>query len=286
MAFRSISEVANTQIDQGKFWQQHFFKTTQPTAGAGNWADGSVGSGIPLYNAYLGAALEFAPLTGVRNTSIYTGPETGDSKYIATVQMNAQGTGALMHAVFADYLGFYPLLDLDSTDVQSFDNTAVLPRYMSGEGVCAFLIMQTPGAAVLTSATVSYTNSAGVSGRTVTVDLLSSTNIGIGVVQASNTSLAVASTPFMPLASGDTGIRSIESITLAASIGGFATLVLCKPIFNLQLLESARAAEKVFIKESPSLPEVKPGAFLQPLILRGAVAVPTPFTGFIDFIWS
>lgn len=286
MGFRSLGQLAESQAEAGRFWQQHFFKTTQPTTLAGAWTDTSIGSGIPVYNAYLGVSLEFTPLTGARNSSIYLGPNTGSSKYVATAQLGTSAASVPIYSVFADYLGFYPLVDLDDTATQIFDNTASLPRYSDGEGVCAFIVMQTPGAALNASCTISYTNSDGVSGRSVTFGVLSAANIGVLVGQGAVTALGAALTPFIPMASGDRGIRSIQDITLSTGIGGFANIVLCKPIFNLQVLEQNTVAEKVFFKESGTLPEVREGAFLQFLALRASATAAQPIRGFVDFTWS
>jgi hypothetical protein len=286
MNFRSISEIAKSQAEDGKFWQQHFYKTSQPTALAGTWSDGSVGSGIPGYNAYIGNALEFKALIGEKNTSIYQGPETAQNKRVAAAQVSVNGAAAPIKFLFSDYLGIYPLIDLDSTDDQLLGNTASLTRYTDGEGVRAFLVMQTPGAGINATCTIEYTNSAGVTGRTISFGVLSSANIGALISQAAvNTGIGPL-TPFIPLVNGDRGIRSVQSVKLDAGVGGFAVLVLCKPLFHLQAFERYTAAEKVFIKESASLPEVLPGAFLQFLCLRGLAAASQPITGFIDFIWS
>jgi hypothetical protein len=288
MGFNNVAALATSQATSGKVWDSFVFKSSLPAvAAAGVWADGSIGAGIPIYNAYLGAALEFTPLTGSANRSIYTGPTISDSKYVATAQIGTSAAGAPLVALFADYVGFYPLVDTDDTAPQTMDNTQSLPRYSSGEGVQAFCVVQVPQTASATSTvTLSYTNSAGVSGRTSTFGLFGAANIGSLCNIANTSGVASALTPFIPLQSGDKGIRSIESVSVSTSIGGFINVVLCKPIFTLQLLEQNTVAEKVFFKESGTLPEVQPGAFLQFLTLRGSATTPIPFRAALTFAWS
>lgn len=288
MGFNSLAALATAQSDSGQFWNSFVFKSSLPAvAAAGVWADGSIGAGIPVYNAYLGAALEFTPLTGSANRSVYTGPTTSDSKYVSVAQIGTSAAGAPLVALFADYVGFYPLVDTDDTAPQTMDNTQSLPRYSSGEGVQAFCVVQVPQTASATATvTLSYTNSAGVSGRTSTFGIFGSANIGSLCNIANTSGVASALTPFIPLQSGDKGIRSIESVSVSTGIGGFINIVLCKPIFTLQLLEQNTVAEKVFFKESGTLPEVQPGAFLQFLTLRGSATTPIPFRAALTFAWS
>lgn len=100
--------------------------------------------------------------------------------------------------------------------------TAALPRYTTGVGVHAGLIIQTAIGATGTTFTVSYTNQAGTAGRT-------SKPSQIG------TSVRRGAWIFIPitLADGDTGVRSVESVTLAATTGtaGDIGVVLYKPLF-------------------------------------------------------
>lgn len=83
-----------------------------------------------------------------------------------------------------------------------------LTRYTSGEGVVAALeVLSTWTASVAQTATINYTNQAGVSGRT-------SRAVAIGSTNANG---SVDNIRFFPLQEGDTGIRSIQGVTLSGS---------------------------------------------------------------------
>lgn len=285
MTFRTVNELAAAQAEAGRYWQQHFFKTTLPVGVAGRWVDHSVGAGQPVYNAYVGTQLEFTPLVGAGNRSIYAGPATGAAKFIQTLQVgSASGPQAIL---LCDYLGFYPLVDGDTTDAQLLDNTQSLPRYASGEDVQAFLVAQVPmTAGAQASCTMSYTNSAGVAGRTSTFGVYGEDTIGRLVAQTAASGGTGALAPFVKLDNGDTGIRSVQSITLSAATGGLFNVVLARPLASLQIFLDAIVAEKNFVREGVPMPRVENGAFLQMLSLRGTANAAAPFRGFVDFAWS
>jgi hypothetical protein len=107
--------------------------------------------------------------------------------------------------------------------------TAALTRYTSGEGVRAGIVIFTQVGNTLTTVTVSYTNQAGVSGRTSTA-----TSFG-----SSGTSGSRETNAFIPipLQAGDTGVRSIESVTLAGTTGTAGNFGVClyKPLSMISL---------------------------------------------------
>ena len=110
--------------------------------------------------------------------------------------------------------------------------TAALTRHTSGEGVMAGIVVYTIIGTTQTTVTISYTNSAGVSGRISTA-----TTIGGGFYREAGLLIPI------PLQAGDSGIRSIESVTLAATTGTAGNFGVClyKPLAMISL-ESATGA--------------------------------------------
>ena len=104
--------------------------------------------------------------------------------------------------------------------------TAALTRYTSGVGVMAGIIVYTQLGTTATTYTVSYTNQAGTSGRTSTASTIGGTSF-----REVNLLLPI------PLAAGDTGIRSIESVTLAGTTGTIGNFGVClfKPLAMLSM---------------------------------------------------
>lgn len=282
---RALSDAYET----GATWTSWVHKTGGPTSGtAGRWCDASMGAGIPKYNAYVGGQLAATALNNEGNAGIYLGPTpaSGLTRHIAATQLQSTSTTlAPAFFVLADYLLFYPLIDGDSTDQQDMYNTATLPRYADGAGVQCMVVVTTPMAANAI-ATVRYTNQAGVSGRTSSFQVIASTNVGV-IASSSNVSGAAGSvSPFIPLASGDTGIRSIESITLSSGAGGFFALVLVRPLVHLQLRENVTATEVVQLLQRATLPRVFDGAYLNFLYITNSTGTPVTLRGFVEFAWG
>jgi hypothetical protein len=286
MSFRDVRQLADAVATDGREWQSFFFKNAVPNGGTGRWVDGSVGSGIPLYNAYVGIPLEATPLTGVGNRGIYVGPdpEAGQEKYLHVMQAVSNSAGVPVYMLLADYLMFYPLIDGDSTDQQNMDNPISLPRYTTGEGVQCMIVVASPMTQNGT-VSVSYTNSNGVSGRTSSASLLLSTVIGSIANTTAATADANAVSPFIPLANGDRGIRSIESVTVSGSPGGLFNAVLVKPLAHLQLREASTAAEKVMVPNSASCPKIESGAYLNWILNNGSATQPS-LRGLLQFAWG
>jgi hypothetical protein len=128
MAIRSLSDL-QASFDAGKFHVQRFQKNAG-TAHAKIWADPTFASGQPAYDAHVGSPATFTPCVAQKNDAIYfPGIGTGEERYLAEAQMWAsQATfNGPISVVFFDLLGYYPLIDGDSTDTQAFDNTQPLP---------------------------------------------------------------------------------------------------------------------------------------------------------------
>jgi hypothetical protein len=99
--------------------------------------------------------------------------------------------------------------------------TAALTRYTSGEGVMAGIVVYAIIGTTATTITISYTNSAGVSGRTSTATTFGGANFR-----------EVGALIPIPLQEQDTGVRSIESVTITATTGTAGNFGVClyKPL--------------------------------------------------------
>jgi len=270
--FGSIGAAIN---DSGNFHYQYVYKPSLVASGvAGYFIDANQSAGHPVYNAFAGSALTFTELIGQKNQGIFTGPVPGTdkSKYLSRIQILSTSASSPSYVYLNDYLGFYALIDGDNTDIQEMDNTLTLPRYVDGKGVQAVMIATAP--MVQTApCTVIYTNSEGVSGRSTTFSVIPAASIGV-CATGSHPTLGTASqsTPFIPLADGDEGIRLIESITFAAGAGGFICIALVKPIANIQNYEVSVASEKQYGVQHQRLSKIEPGAYLNFLLQRGNTA--------------
>lgn len=140
--------------------------------------------------------------------------------------------------------------------------TAALTRYTSGEGVFAALEIYVALGATATTVTVSYTNQAGTPSRTSLA-----TDIG---ATANN---ALSRLVIIPLQEGDTGVRSVESVSLAASTltaGNFG-VTLFKPLMIFPVFPSMGnvADFDPLLELAANLPEIDDNACLSWFQLAG-----------------
>lgn len=288
MAFTGVRQLAASLDDDGANWTSWLYKSGGPASfGAGRWGDLSMGAGVPKYNAYVGSQFEATQRFGVGNDGIYLGPTppAGQKKHLSRLLLQSSSTTlAPAHFVLCDYLLFYPLIDGDDTGQQDLVNAVGLPRYVDGKNVRCAVVCTTPMSANAV-ASVSYTNQDGTPGRTSTSSLQFSTAVG-AVVSSSNSSGAAGSVaPFLPLDNGDSGVRSIESVTLSTPAGGFFALVLVRPLASIQLRELNTASEITLLTQRAGLPEVVDGAYLNFLYLAGQNGTAVPLRGALEFAW-
>lgn len=264
---------------------------------AGFWADLSMAPGNPTPNYYVGGEKEATIPPLWYKKGIWTGGAVSpDRKFLHKVMLLGT-TAALAPAQFilCDYLMYYPLIDMDSTDEQVLLNydanipaqatLPVLPRYTDGIGVQAFLVATNPyigGAQFF----ISYTNTLDESGRISRIQT-TNTSTFIGTLVNSNNSGTTGNyQAFIPLKEGDLGIKSIQSITFIAPNGGLACLVLIRPIATIVTREATAWAEYDFIKDKPSLPRIYDGAYLNFICNSTATIAAIPLIGEITFIWT
>lgn len=261
MPLRSLSDV-NRAFAEGRWHNQRFIKNAG-TAHASNWADATFSSGQPAYDARVGVASKFTPAIAQGNDAIYLPPiNSGEHRHlISGLMRSAQGGGytGVETVILFDLLGYYPLLDGDSTDTQSMDNSLTLPRYQTGDGVSAVIINHIAPALQNGVANITVTDSLGIQ-RTSTVGLL---NNGVNLVCSNFGNVASASSAFAMSLNAPTGVRSIDSITYTTPPGGLHVIYLVKPIATFVLGDNLLATEKNFISHNSfNAPRIFDGAWL------------------------
>jgi hypothetical protein len=142
--------------------------------------------------------------------------------------------------VLMDYLLYYPFVDLDAVaEEQTFTNIVTLPRYTDGAGVMMMMVSQSATAGG-GSFTVKYTNSAGTQEQVTATEYCVAAQPSGAIVNA--TTNASSANPFIALASGDKGVRSVQSVTMLGANGGLGAIVLVKPLMWTYVREECRRA--------------------------------------------
>lgn len=283
MTVARVRDITQKCYDEGQNWESSFRKVPALASTLGIWSDLSSSPGNPKPNYFVGAELSATALDGTLGM-FHGGDVSPATKHLHKVIIGSTSASvAPAKFMLCDYLLFYPLVDMDSTDEQVLTNAITLPRYADGLGVQAMLVATNPyiGGA---SFNIKYTNSDGTAGQ-VSNPMLSNTATYIGTLVQSGI-IAGTTGPFIRLQQGDRGIRSVESITFYAPNGGLAALVLVKPLAVLSIQEATAYAEWDFVTMKMSLPRVRDGAYLNLLCCPNGSFSAVPINGTMSVIWN
>lgn len=288
MARQSVTDLVLAELG-GQVYDHAFRKVPTQTTASGFWFDLSLSPGVPKPQYYIGTELTATALSRSANGSIDHGrPVSPYTKFLRQMSVMANvATPLAMRLKLEDNLLFYPLVDqsLDG-EAQLMNNATTLPRYTDGEGVQIKAVVTNPHATGGTgfSFTCSYTNSKGVAGRT-TRPVSLATQFVAGTLISSGTGQADLSGPYLPLQSGDTGVQSIQSVTMTGSEVGLMALVLVKPIADAEVQTINAPFFIDFWTAEMSAPIIKDDACLNFICLpQGTVAATTIF-GHIKTVW-
>lgn len=288
MGFSSMDDLVNETTTNGKYWRYDWNKITASLAVLGRTYDFSMLAGSPVANTYSGTALALQQCIDSAWGISHGGDVSTDTKHVLNmsgVTLATTGVPGILYLL--DFIAYYPGISLNSSSAQTLTNSLSIPRYTTGAGVRAFLATTVAPGATPFNVSMSYTNQAGTAGRTLPVTVGGNVS-GVATTVVTSGVSANQYTPFIPLASGDTGIRSVQTITLSAASGaGTAALVLCRPITHIPLTIANVQVERDLINQFPSLPRVYDGATLGFLYNTGAAtAASSTFMGHVDFAWG
>lgn len=262
---------------------------------ANRWYDMAPLSGNPVATSYPGTARAFVNTSDAAGdgTNLFGIPHGGDEapdiKHLITASLlSAVATAVPAVIMFVDMVGYWPGIDMNVGTSQALTGTPSLARYPNGAGLRMFLAARATTGATAHNLSYSYTNQAGVAGRAnpVTVSCTASA-IAPHVVHSGSASNNYG--PFLPMASGDTGIRNVASVQLSAASGSASTgvLVLCRPLFTIPIAVAGLATEKDFLNQFPSLPIIPDGACITPMIFTGAaLAANSVLMGSLETLWG
>lgn len=198
--------------------------------------------------------------------------------------MTVTTTAVPLPCILCDYLMYYPFVDMSTTDAQPMTQVDTIPRYADGAGVqiMAVLVASQIGG---TSFFVTYTNSAGETGRT-SATVTCNTQTVNGTIVSTAPATAGCAGPFLPLQAGDTGVRSIESCTFLTGDVGLITLVLVKPLASFSIYDITGPAERDMILDGVQLPVIKDDAYLNLICYPRGTLASAQIMGTIETVWN
>jgi hypothetical protein len=281
------------EITSGKFNRTDWNKLTSTSAyAAGRWYDFSGLPGTPVANAFAGTALAWRTCdeTTGNGTQIFGLPHGGnvspDTKHVLNVSaITSVATGVPAQLMLCDLQGYWPGITNNSATAQTLTGTPSL-RYTNGAGCRLFWVQTAAAGATAQNIALSYSNTVPTSGRSLPVTV-SMTASGI-VSHISHSGVAANNYgPFLPLASGDTGVSTVATVTFSAANAGTGALCLARPLLTLPLTTVSVAAERDLLNQLPSLPRVMDGACLTWLYFAGAATgASTNFYGAVEVGWG
>lgn len=282
MGFGSVKSYVDARLGG----REHFCsirKVPSQASTAGWWVDLSMAAGNPPPNYYASEPLVAATLEGLRG--IWHGDDKAPAtKHLAELGLVTPTAGLVGWYMMLDYLLYYPFIDGDDADAQVMDNTVVLPRHADGDGVqvMAVAVAPTTGTGVFT---FDYVNQDGVS-RTSPPQGCSAAAANIASLVTSSQATANGGGPFLNLASGDTGVRSITSVQFSTLNGGLIALVLVKPLADSAIREVNTMRELSFVNGRAAPPRVLDGSYLNFIVNCAASVAAGSLVGYANFAWG
>lgn len=282
---QNIEQLVQAELD-GKERRYTWRKTPSQVTTAGLWFDLSMSPGRPVPKYWFDAPPAIAKqITYSADGGLeHGGGVSPAEKYLRLTTGIATASTALpLTMILCDYLLYYPSIDDSVLDEQILDNTVTLPRYTDGEGVQVIAVSvagRTGGARFY----FTYTNSDGVSGR-VSQTCYQNNSAALGTLQGNGKNTNVASSAFIGLQDGDSGVRSIDSVFMLDADVGLMTLILVKPLGTSVIREITAPAEKDYFLESGTIPRVYDDAYLSFICLPQGTLAATALLGDIKTIW-
>lgn len=242
--------------------QEAFFRKSAPTLAVGEAALSFQMTGTPAAGVYDGT---LAPTQFIGNKTVPShasgliffnnaiSPEQNFLTFLRGLNASASPSGILyLVDLLVEYSGFIANGPAEqATGTATGDNN--LPRYTDGEGILIYADVIT-ALGVSKTLTVRYTDQGGLTGTTV----------GIATVAAQAPINSVGAVePFLPLAAGDRGVKSIQGATLTAGGGaGTFALVLVKKLASIRVELTSGNLEGDFVNLQPMLPKLNDDACL------------------------
>lgn len=299
MGFTSQDDLLS-EITAGKIDTVVYQKTTVAAGLAGHWQHFLGGAGSIPAATFGGTEATF---TATDNTwtegAIPIGDQTDPTtKHILSMGVSlVAAAGAPWFILPIDLVGYAKLTTTNVTTTGTktitmtpISNTSAnVDRYANGEGLRLFVASYAAMGANAPTMQITYTNSAGTTGRTTISGCVSTASATSGTVLNSGNAVNKYG-PFLPLAAGDTGVQDIASLAWGgtAHASGSVFIGLCKPLCQAIPVPATGLFNMVdFVNTLPSLPRLRNGANITFLAFAtGATTSGGTFYSTFDYCWG
>lgn len=282
MGFANIRQLGDAAAG-GQLFTGFIRKIPSQASVANWWADLSMASGQPVPNYYASTPLKASVLDGFRG--MFHGDDRAPAEtFIASASLTTPTANMVGAYKMMDYLVYYPFVDMDDADAQVMDNTTVLPRYADGEGVMVMAVAVAPTVGG-GSFTFNYIDQDG-NPQTSPVNYCGTTAASIASIVTSQPATAAGFGPFLRLANGSRGVRSITSLTMSVLNGGLVALVLVKPLFDITIHQVGNASEMQFVGGRSIMPRIYDGAYLNMICNTVGTIAAGQLMGRVTYVWN
>ena len=295
MGFSSQDDLLTQITTNGKTGNVFSNKTLSSAGTAGHWTLLAGHAGSPAAATFAGADLTYVATddTWGEGAPYHGGNVSTATKHFLTAGASVvAAAGAPWYLMAIDLVGFVPLsgTNVSTTGTKTVSMTAISntgstgDRYANGAGLEMFVAADTALGANAPTCIVNYLDTGGGAGATTT--FTSTASLGVGQLLNSGTA-ANKYNPFLPKATGDTGISDIVSLVWAGTAHASGTVIigLCKPLWTIPVPATGLYTKLDFVNAFPSLPRIRDGANIQFLMFQTA-ATTSGGTIMVDFDWG
>lgn len=294
-----------TAIDAGQIWRSEFHKTFSGTGQGRVWYDLWPCGGDPVAGTYPGTALTARGLDDTAVGAIgHGGNVSAKIKYLTSMRVLQNMSTLAAPFCLYDRVATYEACTINGAQ-QTFVQTGGVPaRYNAdGIGLKISVTAQTAlGATASNMTELTYVNTGGAS-HLVPQDVVPaiatsvavpSATVGAAVCCPNNSTVPSnsAASPYMPMATGDYGAKTLTTFTTSASNTGTLCFALVRPLGWMTVAPASNygfvwTERNFYPPQSCVMKRVYDGACLSVFYFNcGSAAAQGRFRFGADFVWS
>lgn len=282
MGWTSLDDFVNQVTNNGKSGGFIYQKTLAAAGLAGHWHHLLNSAGSPAAATFGGGELTFTPTddTWSEGAVQHGGDVSTASKHLIALGGSiVAAAGAPWFILPIDLVGYAKLTttNVSTTGTKTITMTPIastsakVDRYPEGAGLRLFVGAYAAMGANAPTMQITYTNSAGTTGRVTTSGCVSTASATNGTILNSGNA-ANKYGPFLPLQGNDVGVKDIENLIWGgtAHASGSVIIGLCYPLVSMPIPVPATGLFNLFdyVNTIPSFPQIKDGANIQFLFFQ------------------
>ena len=281
----NTADILNAYLNGQRLFRS-FNKFPSQATGAGIWFDLSLSSGNPQAQFYFATPQVALALARSTDGGLDHGDaKSGYNKYLHKLDIQTVGAVVPMQLELLDYLLYYPGIAMDPGEYDMVNNVP-LPRYSGYEALnVQIMVIEQNSYGGGATFTINYTNSQGVSNRNTPTITCNSQTV-TGTIATSALATAGSCGRFVALQQGDTGVQSVQNLTIINPDTGLLCVVLVKSLATFSIQENVVPSQFNLLDDFSILPKIKDDAYLNFICQPQASLAGVQIIGNIHTFWS